>query len=117
MRLVQRFIGSAAFATLGLMVGFRGVAWPSIRYTFHLPLDAVGLWLLAATANSIVSSYNGGYIGSLVGTGPFLAVSTAGVALGLLINSRTPHNKSLTLGVGYVIIDPLCGKFPAVKRG
>lgn len=24
-------------------------------------------------------------------------------------------DKSLTLGVGYVIIDALCGKFPAVK--
>jgi len=91
-RLAQRVIGSAAFATLGLTVGFRGVAWSSIRSTFHLPLDAVGLWLLAATVGSIVSSYNGGYVGSLVGTGPFLAVSTAAVALGLLIYSRTPTN-------------------------
>ena len=80
----------AAFATLGLSVGLRGVAWPSIRSTFGLPLDAVGTWLLAATAGSILSSSNGGYVASLLGVGPLLAISTLGTALGALGIGLTP---------------------------
>lgn len=86
----QIAIAYASFATLGLSVGFRGVAWPSIRSTFSLPLDAVGTWLLAATAGSILSSFNGGYIASLIGVGPFLAVSALGTALGSLGYTVTP---------------------------
>mgnify|MGYP006283520687 CR=1 FL=1 len=72
------------FATLGLSVGFRGVAWPSIRSTFGLPLDAVGTWLLAITIGSILSSFNGGYVASVVGMGRLLAVSGLATAVGLL---------------------------------
>jgi len=82
--LAQNAIAYASFATLGLSVGFRGVAWPSIRSTFGLPLDAVGTWLLVATAGSILSSSSGGYVASLVGVGPLLAVSMLGTALGSL---------------------------------
>jgi fucose permease len=66
------------------------VAWPSIRATFHLPLDAVGAWLITATAGSILSSFSAGYVASLIGVGPLLAISTAGVGLGLLAYGLTP---------------------------
>ena len=89
-KLAQVVIPYASLATLGLSVGFRGVAWPSIRATFGLPLDAVGVWLMTATLGSILSSFSAGYIASLIGVGPLLAISTSGVALGLLAYSLTP---------------------------
>lgn len=79
-----------SLGTLGMSVGFRGVAWPSIRSTFSLPLDAVGSWLVVATVGSIISSFSAGYVASLVGVGPLLAISTSGVALGLLAYALTP---------------------------
>lgn len=86
----QVAIAYATFITLGLGVGVRGVAWPSIRETFDLPLDAVGTWLLAATVGSILSSFTGGYVASRIGVGPLLLVSSLGVALGLLGYGVTP---------------------------
>jgi len=88
--LVRTAIPFASLATLGLSVGFRGVAWPSIRATFGLPLDAVGVWLITGTVGSILSSFSAGYVASLIGIGPMLAISTSGVALGLLAYSLTP---------------------------
>jgi len=88
--LARTAIPYVTLATLGLSVGFRGVAWPSIRATFSLPLDAVGAWLITATAGSILSSFSAGYVASLIGVGPLLAISTCGVALGLLAYSLTP---------------------------
>ena len=88
--LARTAIPYVSLATLGLSVGFRGVAWPSIRTTFQLPLDAVGAWLITATAGSILSSFSAGYVASLIGVGPLLAISTAGVALGLFAYSLTP---------------------------
>ena len=37
------------FISLGLPDGLLGVAWPSMRGFFHLPLDALGTLLLTFT--------------------------------------------------------------------
>jgi hypothetical protein len=40
-------IACLTFVVQGLPAGMIGVAWPSVRETFALPLDAVGLLLVA----------------------------------------------------------------------
>jgi fucose permease len=95
--LIPIAIAYASLATLGLSVGLRGVAWPSIRVTFGLPLGALGAWLIAATAGSILSSFNGGLIASIIGVGPLLLIGSLTTALGLLGSATAPAWRVLVL--------------------
>lgn len=73
-----------AFITLGLPDGLIGVGWPSIRQTFHLPVDAIGGLLVLFTAGYLLSSFNSGRILARTGIGPLLTVSCAIAGLSLL---------------------------------
>jgi fucose permease len=70
-------IAYAAFVVLGLMDGLLGVAWPSMRATFGLPLDALGVLLLAATSGHIVASFSNGRFLQLTGVSFLLMLSLA----------------------------------------
>jgi len=72
-----------AFIALGMPDGLLGVAWPSIRTGFSIPLDAVGLLLAASVAGYMTSSFSSGPLIARMGVGKVLAVSCAmtGVAL------------------------------------
>jgi len=77
--LIVPFLG---FVSLGLPDGMLGVAWPSMRASFVLPIDALGALLLAWTAGFVVASFG---IGRLLArarvptllTLAFLALGTA----------------------------------------
>ncbi|MCB0047643.1 MAG: MFS transporter [Caldilineaceae bacterium] len=64
-----------AFIALGLPDGLLGVGWPSIRADFGVPLDAIGLFLVASVAGYMTSSFISGFLLSRVGVGPVLAAS------------------------------------------
>ena len=64
-----------AFVALGLPDGLLGVGWPSIRAGFGVPLDAIGLFLTAATIGYMTSSFLSGWLLSHVGIGRVLAAS------------------------------------------
>ncbi|MCB9057475.1 MAG: MFS transporter [Calditrichae bacterium] len=72
-----------AFIALGMPDGLLGVAWPSIRTDFLLPLDAAGMLLTAMVAGYLVSSFSSGPLISRLGVGVILAFSCAltGIAL------------------------------------
>ena len=72
-----------AFVALGMPDGLLGVAWPSIRNSFSIPLDAIGMFLFAAVTGYMTSSFLSGILISRIGVGRVLAVSCAmtGVAL------------------------------------
>lgn len=53
-----------AFIALGMRDGLLGVAWPSIRADFSMPLDSIGILLIAAVAGYMTSSF---LIGTLIG--------------------------------------------------
>lgn len=72
------------FITLGLSGGLIGVAWPSIRESFNLSLDALGALLIASTAGSLISSFNSGRIAIRFGVGWLLLIGTLVKSLGLL---------------------------------
>ena len=73
-----------AFISLGLPDGLLGVAWPSVRDGFGLPLDALGALLVAVNAGYLVSSFGSGYAISRLGVGRLLAVSCAVTGIGLI---------------------------------
>jgi fucose permease len=73
----------AAYVSLGLPDGLIGIAWPSIRRDFSLPLDALGALLVTITIGYLTSSFFGGRLMSRFRLGTLLALSTgtAGAAL------------------------------------
>lgn len=84
-----------AFISLGLPDGLLGVAWPSIRATFGLPLDALGLLLIASTSGYLTSSFFSGTLMKKLGVGGLLAVSCFFTGASLL---------GYTLAPGYWLI-------------
>jgi fucose permease len=83
-RVLSIGIAYAGFVVLGLPSGLLGVAWPSIRETFGIPLDAVGALMLATTAGYLLSSFSSGPVVSRVGMGRLLLASGAIAGVGLL---------------------------------
>lgn len=72
-----------AFVGLGMPDGLLGVAWPSIRSGFSIPLDALGMFLTALVIGYMASSFFSGPIVTRLGVGKVLAISCTltGVAL------------------------------------
>jgi fucose permease len=83
-------ISYSCFIALGLPNGLLGVAWPSIRGTFTIPLDALGALLITTTLGFLLSSFNSGRIAAHLGVGPFLMVSNILTGIGLLGYALSP---------------------------
>ncbi len=66
-----------AFIALGMPDGLLGVAWPSIRTGFFIPLDSLGMLLAAAVTGYTISSFSSGAMIAKMGVGRLLAVSCA----------------------------------------
>ncbi len=66
-----------AFIALGMPDGLLGVAWPSIRTDFSIPLDSLGMLLFAAVTGYMTSSFLSGALISRMGVGSLLATSCA----------------------------------------
>lgn len=79
-----------AFISLGLPDGLLGVAWPEMRRSFGLPLDALGVLLIASTVGYLISSFFNGYFMAKLGVGGLLAASCALTAMALLGYTLTP---------------------------
>jgi fucose permease len=89
-----------AFIALGMPDGLLGVAWPSIRASFSLPLDAVGFLLLASVAGYLTSSFLSGPLITRLGVGKILAASCALTGAGLIGYTLVPFWwMMVTLGV------------------
>src|SRR5262245_5942931 len=72
------------FVSLGLPEGLLGVAWPSIRESFGLGLDALGLLLATFAGGYFVSSAVSGRVLGRFGIGSVLSASCALTGLSLL---------------------------------
>lgn len=65
-----------AFVALGLPASLMGVAWPTLRAEFALPLDALGLLLISSTIGYLISSFIIARLISRFGIGSLLICST-----------------------------------------
>src|SRR5512137_2097508 len=79
-----------AFIALGMPDGLMGVAWPSIRASFSLPLDALGWLLFAAVSGYLTSSFSSGPLITRFGVGKILTVSCALTGAGLIGYTLVP---------------------------
>jgi fucose permease len=80
----------AAFVSLGLPDGLLGVAWPSIRRTFDLPLDALAGLLVPFTASYVLASFSSGAILARMTVGALLAASCLATGVSLLGYALAP---------------------------
>jgi fucose permease len=90
-----------AFISLGLPDGLLGVAWPSLRADFSLPLDALGALLIAGTTGYLTSSFFSGQVMSRMGVGGLLAASCFATGASLLGYTLAPA-WVLIVGLGVV---------------
>jgi fucose permease len=79
-----------AFISLGMPDGLLGVGWPSIQASFSLPLDALGLLIIASTAGYLTSSFLSGYLIGRLGVGGVLTASCALTGAGLIGYTLVP---------------------------
>ncbi len=64
-----------AFVALGMPDGLLGIAWPSIRGGFGIPLDALGALLFASVSGYMISSFVSGAVIARLGVGRVLVGS------------------------------------------
>jgi hypothetical protein len=83
-RLLLLGIAILGFVSLGLPDGLLGVAWPSIRRSFSLSLDALGPLLVSTTVGYAASSFGSGWILRRVALGALLALSCLATSASLL---------------------------------
>ena len=115
-------LASLGFVSLGLPDGMLGVAWPSIRATFGLPLDALGLLLATFATGYFVSSAVSGRVLSRFGIGTVLSASCAMTATALLGYALSPAWLGMValgsvLGIGAGTIDAGLNTYAAVAHG
>lgn len=79
-----------SFVSLGLPDGLNGVAWPSIRADFHLPLDALGELLVMFTIGYLASSFSSGRLLARISVGTLLALSCLATAVSLIGYALAP---------------------------
>jgi len=86
--LALAFLG---FVGLGLPDGLLGVAWPSLRASFGLGVDALGPLLLAWTGGFVLSSFAIGRLLARARAGALVALGHAAIAIALVGYSIAPR--------------------------
>lgn len=72
------------FVSIGFPDGLQGVAWPSMRRSFGLPLDALGGLLVMYTAGYLISSFTSGRMLARLSVGMLLSLSCLATGVSLL---------------------------------
>jgi fucose permease len=83
-------IAYLGFTGLGLSGAMQGVAWPSMRETFSLPLDSLGILLVTGMVGGLLASSSSGPLISRIGVGRLLFLSAIFNTVGLLGRGLAP---------------------------
>jgi fucose permease len=109
-----------AFVSLGLPDGVLGVAWPSIRRSFDLPPDRLGVLLAAAMAGYLASSFSSGAVVARLGVGRLLLWSSILMVANSFAYALTPTwglmvGAGVLAGLGAGAIDAGINAFAAAR--
>jgi fucose permease len=113
-------IALLAFASLGLPDGVLGVAWPSVRATFALPLGQLGVLLTATMVGYLGSSFATGWLTSRLGVARLLVWSSGLMVTHALAHALAPRwsvmvVSGLLAGLGAGAIDGAINAFAAAR--
>jgi len=97
------FLIYAAFIALGMPDGILGVAWPSMRKTFNIPIDAIGPAMITGTIGYLISSFFSGRLISKLSISGLLTLSCALTGISLIADCFVPA------WIWYVAIGLLAG--------
>lgn len=119
---IRAILASLAFVSLGLPDGLLGVAWPSIRGTFGLRLDAVGPLLISTTLGYVASSFSSGHAARHLNVATLVGASCALTGLALLGYAGTSSWVLLIalgacLGIGAGAVDAVLNTYAATRHG
>jgi fucose permease len=111
-----------AFIALGMPDGLLGVAWPSIRTSFSIPLDAVGMLMSTSVAGYLTSSFLSGPLITRLGIGKVLAASCTLTGVALISYTLVPVWWMMALlgilaGLGAGAIDAGLNSYVAANFG
>jgi fucose permease len=100
----------AGFIGLGLVNSRLNVAWPAIRATFGMPLDALGVLLIGNTIGYMIASAGSGRLGARLNLGVVLALGCGAAGMGLIGTGAAPSwivlvALSVLIGMGAGAID------------
>ena len=113
-------IALLAFLSLGLPDGVLGVAWPSLRRSFALPMSQLGVLLAAAMVGYLGSSVASGALVVRLGLGRVLVASSAATAASAFGYALAPHwamvlASAVLAGLGAGAIDAGVNAFAAAR--
>ena len=113
-------IAFLAFVSLGLPDGVLGVAWPSMRAAFGVPLSQLGALLTMAMAGYLVSSFGAGWLVQRIGVGHLLVWSSVLIVVNCCGYAFAPMWPvvvacALLAGLGAGAIDAGINTFAAVR--
>ncbi|HKZ08559.1 MAG TPA: MFS transporter [Methylomirabilota bacterium] len=109
-----------AFVSLGLPDGVLGVAWPSMRASFGLPLAQLGVLLAASMVGYLGSSFTSGWLVARLGVGRLLVWSSALIVANSAAYALAPRWSAMVAaavlaGLGAGAIDAGINAFAAVR--
>lgn len=87
-----------AFTAFGAYEGLIGVVWPSMRTTFGLALDAIGVLFLVGLVGFVLVSFSSGWLIRRSSLYLFLLCSSLARSAGLLLIAIAPQWEGVILG-------------------
>ena len=99
-----------SFISLGLPDTVLGIAWPSMRTSLDLPLEAAGIFAMVTTLGTALSSFSSGWVLKKLGIGKVVFFSCILTAIALLGYSFSPSFfwlllLTIPLGIGVGSVD------------
>src|SRR6202048_507749 len=115
-------VAFACFVGLGMSDASLGAAWPQIRSTFGVRLDALGLLLLLSTVGFTASGLAMGRLMRRFGSAVVIGAGIGGMGISLLLFGTSPAwpvtmLASLLLGLSAAPVDAGIQTLTALRRG
>jgi fucose permease len=115
-------LSCVAYLSVAVPGSALGLLWPSIRLSWHQPLGALGLLLMAGVSASVLASLMTGRLLSRLGAGPVVAAGALLPAAALAVEATAPYiwvfaAGMVIFGLGFGGLDAALNAHAAARFG